>query len=110
GADRIPGEGAEVPEAAPPGPQERVRIEGAAVAGIDVGEARHVAPLVEGHGGVPGDPSEVADIHHGALLPEHRVDGAEPSHRPVANSRDADDLAAIVDGGGRPRPAAAHPA
>src|SRR6266850_3179591 len=99
-AERIARERAEVPDAVSLGPQERVRVERAAVAGGDVGEPDDVAPLVDGHRRIPGDTAQVADIDGGAVFPEHRVNGAEPPDGPVADPRDADHLTAVVDGGG----------
>src|SRR5712664_3486472 len=78
-ADRIAWERTEIPDAASFGPQERARVERAAVAGGDVGESHYVTPFVDGHGRVPSDTSEVANVDDRASVPEHRVSGAEPT-------------------------------
>src|SRR3712207_7994962 len=46
--------------------------------------------LIDRIGCVPRIASQVSEVDHPAVLPEHGVGGGEPAHRLVAGARDAD--------------------
>ena len=102
-AGAVAREGADVDDAAALGPEEcpgdEFTEQVARIGGI--GEADHVAPLVERHRGVPAGAAQVGQLDHPAIVPHDRMARAEPADRLVALARDADGLAPLVDGRGR---------
>src|SRR5262249_34285151 len=81
-------------------PEERMEVWMAGIITGQVGKTRDFTAIVDCSGRVPRDASEVADVHHAAVFPEHGVLGAQRSHGLVASAGDAYYLAPVIDRGG----------
>src|SRR5262245_66317415 len=73
------------------------------IIGIAAGRTRkpdNIAMFIDRHGRDPMVGANVADVDYLALFPKRCVTGGMPSNRLVANARDADDLASVIDSSG----------
>ena len=75
-------------------PQERVQLGIVGIVARLTGKPDHIPVLIDGHRRVPRHASEVADIGHRTVLPQHRMGGSESPYRLVARAGNADDLSA----------------
>src|SRR5918996_2989581 len=101
--------GAEVLQSPARTPHEGSLVEGAPGCARRVGEADHHTALTDRHWRIPGFASEATQVGRDAGVPHDHVPRGEAAYCLVADPRDPDDLAAIVDGGGSAGPVALPP-
>ncbi len=97
-ADSVSRKRPEILDATALGPQERmeIRVLPIVIAG-QVGEADDLALIVDSHRSVPRHASQVSQVNDVAVLPEQGVLGTQITNRILANTRNADDLAPVID-------------